>query len=161
MRVVRPDRRIVRQVDDAFVVVGKLQLKFGDEHAAALDAADGADGERHVLAGDEGAGRHEYALHTGARIGRAAHHLDRIAAAGIHHADAQPVGIGMLFGLDHARNDERRQELRLVLDALDLKPDHGELVHDLAERAIGVEMLLEPAEGEFHHGRRPLPSPHN
>ena len=157
LRVVRPDRRIVRQVDDAFVVVGKLQLEFGDEHAAALDAADGADGERHVLAGDKRARRHEHALHAGARIGRAAHHLDRIAAAGIHHADAQPVGIGVLFGLDHPRDDERRQELRLVLDALDLEPDHGELVDDLAQRAIGVEMLLEPAEGEFHHGRSTPP----
>ena len=155
LRVVRPDRRIVRQVDDAFVVVGNLQLEFGDQHAAALDAADGADGERHVLAGDEGAGRHEHALHAGARIGRAAHHLDRIAAAGIDHADAQPVGVGMLFGLDHARDDERRQELRLVLDALDLEPDHGELVDDLAERASVSRCSLSQPRVNFIMGEGP------
>ena len=40
--------------------------------------------------------------------------------------------------------------LRLVLDALDLEPDHGELVDDLVERRVGVEMLLQPGEGEFH-----------
>ena len=46
----------------------------------------------------------------------------------------EPIGIGMLLGVDHARDDERRELLRLVLDALDLEPDHGELVGDLAER---------------------------
>ena len=32
LRVVRTDRRIVRQVDDAFVVVGNLQLEIGRAH---------------------------------------------------------------------------------------------------------------------------------
>ena len=59
---------------------------------------------------------------------------------------------GCCFASNHARDDVRRQQRRLVLDALDLEPDHGELVDDLVERAIGVEMLLEPGEGEFHHG---------
>ena len=52
----------------------------------------------------------------------------------------------MLLRFDDARDDERRQQLGLVLDALDLEPDHGELVGELAERMIGVEMLLEPGE---------------
>ena len=147
LRIVRADRRIVRQFDDALVIVGDLQLEFGHQHAAALDAADGADLQRHVLAGDEGARRHEHALHAGARIRRAAHDLDRLAVAGIDHADAQPVGVGMLLRLDDARDDERREKLCLVLDALDFEPDHGELVGDLAERTIGVEVLLEPARG--------------
>ena len=106
LRVGRADRRIVRQVDDAVVVVGQLQLGFRDQHAAALDAADGADAERDVLAGNEGAGRREHALHAGARIGRAAHDLHRLAVAGVDHADAQPVGVRMLLGLDHARDRE-------------------------------------------------------
>ncbi len=134
------------------MIVGDLQLGFGHQHAAAFDVADLADAERDVLAGDEGARRREHAFHAGARIRRAAHDLDRLAVAGVDHADAQPVGIGMLLRLDDARDDERREQFRLVLDALDLEPDHGELVGDLAERVIGVEMLLEPGEGEFHHG---------
>ena len=40
--------------------------------------------------------------------------------------------------------------LAAVGDALDLEPDHGELVDDLVERLVGVEVLLEPGEGEFH-----------
>ena len=59
---------------------------------------------------------------------------------------------GMLLGLDHAGDDERRELFALVLDALDLKPDHGQLVGDVAERPIGLQMLLEPGESEFHHG---------
>src|SRR6185312_8502106 len=45
------DRRIGRQVDDAVVIVGELKLGLRHQHAAAFDAANGADGERDVLAG--------------------------------------------------------------------------------------------------------------
>src|SRR5450756_865701 len=56
----------------------------------------------------------------------------------------------MLLGRDHLGDGERRQRLRLVLDVLDLEPDHGELVGELFDRLVGVEMLLQPGEGEFH-----------
>src|SRR5258705_2630743 len=56
----------------------------------------------------------------------------------------------MLLGRDHPRDRERRQRLRLVLDMLDLKPDHGELVGELFQRLVGVEMFLQPGEREFH-----------
>ena len=145
------DRRIGRQFHDAVVIVGDLQLGRRAQHAAALDAADGADAERDVLAGNEGAGRREHAEHAGARIRRAAHDLHRRAAvAGVDHADAQAIGIRMLLGRDHARDGERRQRLRLVLEFLDLEPDHGELVGELLDRLVGVEMVLQPGEGEFH-----------
>ena len=152
LRVIGADRSIVGQLDDAVVVVGDSQLEFRHQHAAALDAADGADRERHILAGDVGARRHEHAHHAGAGVRCAADHLHRLAGADVDQADAQPVGVRMRLGLDHPGDDERRQRLALVLDALDFQPDHGELVGDLAERAVGVEMLLEPGEGEFHHG---------
>ncbi len=58
-----------------------------------------------------------------------------VAVAGIDHADAQPVGVGMLLGLDDPRDGERRKLLRLVLDVLDLEPDHGELVGELRRAA--------------------------
>src|SRR5690606_24659517 len=114
------------------------------------DAANGADAQRDVLGGNVGAGRREHAFEARARIGRAAHDLHRIAAAGIDHAHAQAVGIGMLLGGDHARDDEGRKLLGLVLQMFDLKPDHGELVGELFDRLVGVEMLFQPGEGEFH-----------
>ena len=103
-----------------------------------------------LLARNVGARRHEHAGHAGARIRRAADDLDRLAVAGVDHADAQPVGVGMLLRLDHVRDDIRREQLALVLDALDLEPDHRELGHDVVERRIGVEMFFQPGEGEFH-----------
>ena len=106
--------------------------------------------ERDVLAGNEGAGRREHALHAGARIGRAAHDLDRFAVADVDHADAQAIGVRMLLGRDHRGDHERLEQAGLVLDALDLEPDHGELVDDRGERLVGVEMLFQPGQGEFH-----------
>ena len=53
------------------------------------------------------------------------------------------------------------ERLGLVFDVLDLEPDHGELLDDLVERLVGVEMFLQPGEGEFHRGRlrASVPSP--
>ena len=62
----------------------------------------------------------------------------------------KPIRIGMLLGRNHPRDRERRKRLRLVLDMLDLKPDHGELVGELFQRLVGVEMFLQPGEREFH-----------
>ena len=151
LRVGRADRRIGRQFHDAVVIFRDLQFGRRAQHAAALDAADGADAERDVLAGNEGAGRREHADEAGPRIRRAAYDLHRRSTiAGVDHADPQPIRIGMLLGGNHARDRERRQRLRLVLDVLDLKPDHGELVGELFQRLVGVEMFLQPGEGEFH-----------
>jgi hypothetical protein len=49
-RVGLADRRIRGQIDDALVVVRDLELRGGAEHAAAFDAADGADAQRDLLA---------------------------------------------------------------------------------------------------------------
>ena len=51
------DGCIGRQLHDAVMVLGNLELGRRAQHAAALDAPDGADAERDVLAGNEGAGR--------------------------------------------------------------------------------------------------------
>ena len=151
LRVAGADRRVGRQFHDAVVIFRNLQFGRRAQHAAAFDAADGADAERDVLAGNEGAGRREHADQPRPRIRRAADHLHRRGAiAGIDHADPQAVGIGMLLGRNHARDREWRQRLGLVLDMLDLEPDHGELVGELFQRLVGVEMFLQPGEGEFH-----------
>ena len=132
------------------MIVRDLELRGRAQHAAALDAADGADAERDVLAGDVGAGRREHALHAGAGVGRAAHHLDRRARARVDHAHAQAIGVGVLLGGDHLGDAVGGERLRLVLHALDLEADAGERLDDLVERGVGVEVILEPGEGEFH-----------
>ena len=42
------------------------------------------------------------------------------------------------------------KRLGLVLDALDLEPDPRQRLDDLVERCPGVEVVLQPGEGEFH-----------
>jgi hypothetical protein len=105
--------------------------------------------ERHVGAGNVAAGRREDALHAGARVGRTAHDLEH-ARAGVDLADPQAVGVGMLHGLDHIAHDEALQGLGGVGDAFDLEPEHGEAVAHLFQRRSRIEMLLEPAQREFH-----------
>ena len=99
------DRRVVGQVDDAVVILGKLELGFGAEHAVELDAADDPLGERDLLAGDVGPDRREHAFHARPRVRRAADDLHRRASR-VDHADAQAVGVRMRRRLDHARDDE-------------------------------------------------------
>ena len=67
---------------------------------------------------------------------------------------------GMLLRLDHARDRERRERLRLVVDVLDFQSDHRELVGELFQRLVGVEMLLQPGEGELHVLSPPAGSRH-
>ncbi len=86
---------------NAVVVVGDLDLRAGNEHAAAFDVADFADAERDFLARNVGARRREHGFHAGAGVGRAADDLDRLSVADIDHADAQAVGVRMLFGREH------------------------------------------------------------
>ena len=114
-----------------------------------LDAADHAFGERDLLARDECADRREHAFHAGARVGRAADDLHRLAA-GVDHADAQAVGVRMLLRLDHPRDDEALIFGARVLDALDLETDARQRLDDLGQRGRRVEVILEPGEGEFH-----------
>ena len=85
-----------------------------------------------------------------ARVGRAADDLHRLAA-GVDHAQPQPVGVGVRLGLDHPRDDEALVLGARVLDALDLEADARQRVDDLGERRLGVEVVFEPGEGEFHH----------
>ena len=132
------------------MVVGDHQFRRRTQHAAALDTADGSDRKRDVLARNESSGGGENPLHAGARIRCTTNDLNRLAVADVDHAHAQPVSIGMLFRRDHRSDHERLEQICLVLDVLDLKPDHGEPVHDLGKRGVSVEMLPQPGQGEFH-----------
>ena len=94
-----------RQLDDAFVVVGKLELALRHQHAVGHDAAHRPRLERDLGAGNIAAGRREHADHAGLGIGRSAHHLDE-PGAGVDLAHTQAVGVGMGLGLEHAGDGE-------------------------------------------------------
>ncbi len=137
------------QLDDAVMGVGELHLALGEHHAVALDAADLADLDGGIDSGDVVAGGGHHHLDAGPRIGRAADDL-RLALGRQHLADLELVGVGVLLGFEHMAHGEGREPGCGVLDALDLEAEIGEREGDLVEARLGVEMLLEPGEREFH-----------
>ena len=69
--------------------------------------------------------------------------------------DPQAVGVRMLLCLDDARDAKGAELRRRIVDALDLEPDRRQLVGDLVERGLGVEVVLEPGQREFHDDSPP------
>ena len=103
---------------------GKLQLRRRAHHAVRHDAAHGLLLERDLRAGNVRAERGEHADQAGARVGRAAHDLEqRRALLDLDLDDLQLVGVGMLAGLDDARDAERAELVGRIVDALDLEAD--------------------------------------
>ena len=154
------DREAGRQLDDALAILGEAKLPARAQHTVRLHAANGARLQHQAAARNERAGRREDADHAGARVGRAAHHLD-LAGAGIDDAEAELVGVGMGLGLHDTRDAEGGQILGAVLDRFDLEAAHDQQGHDLVERGLGVEMGLEPGERRLHraaphHQRRQI-----
>ena len=131
------------------MIVAHAHLALRAQHARALDAPDHALLELDPGARNDEAGAGEHALHTGARVGRAAHHL-HLACAGIDDAHGELVGIGMLPGLDHVTHGERRQLGPAVEHVVDLEAERGQPVGDVVERGIGIEMAAEPRQRELH-----------
>jgi hypothetical protein len=156
-RIVEPERLgrraaylgVGRQLDDADVLVRQFELALRQQHAARLHTADLGSGEGEIAAGHMTAHGREHALHAGARIGRAAYHLHAVGS-GIHLAHAELVGVGVLLAFQHLRHFERRKRGGGIEHFLHFQPDAGQRVGDLAHARFGGEMILQPAEREFH-----------
>ncbi len=148
-RVRDADRSVVREFDDAFVIVAKLQFRRRAQHAVRLDAANDALGECQLLAGDIGSNRREHALHARPRIGRAADDL-LPARASVDDADFQPVGVRMGFRLDQGGDDEAFIFAARILDAFHFEANARQRIDDLSERCRCVEVVVKPGESEFH-----------
>ena len=143
------DGRLGGQFDDAVVVLAEAHLALGQQHAVADDAADFGLFERASQSGQVGAGGGEDGLHAGLRVGGAAHHLD-FAGAGLDAAHLEAVGVRMGCGLDDAGDGEITQAPGAVIHALDLEADHVQGLGDGRDGRVGLEVLLEPTEGELH-----------
>ena len=102
-------------------------------------------------AGNEGARRREHAYKPGARIGRAAHDLQRFRLPVSTVQQPQLVGIGMLLGGDHARDDEAASAAALSSRLSTSSPMLVSVSRDAsAASASVVEMILQPGERELH-----------
>ena len=142
--------KIAVEVDDSLMLVGQAELALRTQHAAALDTPDLRLLELHAGTWNDASRACEHALHAGTRVGRAAHHVEALAAADIDGADAEPVGVGVGPRLDHFANHEIRQRRGRIVDGVDLEPDHRQPPGDRLERGVGFEVLAKPGEGELH-----------
>ena len=137
------------QLDDAVVVLAQAHLALRQQHAVADDAADLGLFEDASRSGQIGAGRGEDGLHAGLRVGGAAHHLN-LAGAGLDAAHLEAVGVGVGPGLDDPGNGEILEAGGAGDHVLDLKADHAQGLGDGGDGCVGLQVLLEPTEGELH-----------
>ena len=152
------DRRILRQFDDAGVILAQRQFGRRHQHAPRRDAADRAFAQHRAGFRDMHAGWAEHPLHPGPRVGGAAHHL-HLGLAGVDDTDPEAVGVGMRLGRDDARHDKAGEPRSPVRDAFDVVAEHDEALGDGGDRRLGVEMGLEPREGRLHAAPPPERGP--
>ena len=131
------------------MLVRQLHLAFGRHHAKALDPADLAHADGRVDAWHVDAGFGDDHGDAFARIRRAADDLLGAFVRG-HLAHTQPVRVGVFFRAQHLADGKLGQGRAAVFDTLDLKAEIGQRVANLVHRCGGVEVILEPAEREFH-----------
>ena len=151
----RAHRRVVRQLDDAGMVVAEPHLARRQQHARAGHAADLAGLERDAGAGDEAARGREHGLHAGARVGRAAHHgHDAHRPSSTLQARSRSAFGCCTASTTWAMRNGASAAPR-SLDAFQLQADPGQGLGDHRHRGVGVEMRAQPGQGEFHRLRPP------
>ncbi len=115
----------------------------------AFDAADLAHADGRVDARNIGAGGGDHDGDARPRVRRAADDLGG-AVRGIDLTDLQLVGVGVLFGTDDLADGEPGKLCTRIFNPFDLEAEVGQRIGDLVQRGGGLEVRLEPAQGEFH-----------
>ena len=110
----RADRRVPGKLDDPGMILAQLEFARRAHHPAALDSADRRHLQGQIDARNVVARRSEHAEHSGARIGRSAHDLNRLASAGVDGQHLKLVRLRMLLRGQHLGDPERRQRLSRV-----------------------------------------------
>ncbi len=138
--------------EQARLVVAEAEFPAAAHHAVGLDVAQLSFLD-HNAAGQRGAGERQRHLVADLVVLRAADDLARGAAAVIHLADAEPVGVRVLHGFEDLRDDDLVGVDAAHFDALDLDAGEREQVAQLLDGHVReVEMGFEPGQGDFHAG---------
>ena len=137
------------KLDNAVVLVRQLQLALGRHHPVAFHAANFAHAQGHINARHIIARLAQHHRDSGPRIGCSADNL-LFALIRHHAAHAQPVGIGVLGGLQNLGDGERGQFRHRVDHLFDLKPKIGQRIEDLIQRRRRLKVIFQPRQGEFH-----------
>ena len=136
--------------EDPGVVGADRQLVLGEDHPLGLHAAQLGLAQARAV-GHDRAGLRDGDRLAGGDVGRAADDRRDVALADRDLADAQPVGIGVALGLEHAPDDEAIELAHaVVVQRLDLGAGHRQALLELAQRQPGVAMLAQPFERDEH-----------
>ena len=147
-------RRVGLELDDARMIVAELQFQRRTHHARRFDPPDPGLLEIEPGARNMAADGGEHAGQAGPRIVRPAHHLDLLRAI-VDQADLEFIGVGMGRHLRDFGHHETFKAGGAVMDAFELEPQRRQGVGHFAEGCLGVQMFLEPTEGEFHRASPP------
>ncbi len=138
------------ELEDALVIRPQSQLARRTEHAVRRDAADLAPLEFHPARQGGAHGGEGVALPR-LHVGRPAYDFERaVRAAGVHEAEAQPVGVGVGLDLDHPGDEHLRQVPVNRLDPFHRAAMGGEDLLQLGRVERPAEQRLQPAAGEVH-----------
>ena len=140
------DHGVLRQDHDALVVGADTELVLRADHAEGLHAADLGFLDLEIPGQDRADLGEQYLLACG-HVGRAAHHRQGFAAAGIHRGDMEMVGIRMRLAGQHAGHHdpgESAGNALLLLHAIDFDADRGHRVRHLLGREVTLQILFEP-----------------
>ena len=135
---------------DPVVIGADRDLVLGEDHPVGFDATELGLAERRPVGHHRAGLRDRDGLARG-DVRRAAHDLLRRAAADVDQAHAEPVGVRMLVGLEHAADDEVIERGHaVVVDRLDLGPGHRQAVGERVCVERWVDVLAEPLERNAH-----------
>ena len=95
------------------------------------------------------AGQRQRHLASNLKIRRTADDLPH-ALAVVHLAERQAVGVRVLLLLQHLGDHDVFESAGHLLHALDLEPNHGQLLGEFLGRRVEVDVLLQPVVGNFH-----------
>jgi hypothetical protein len=142
------NRRIGRQFHQAVVAFTDLQLGLGAQHAVGLDAPQLGFLDLEV-AWQLGADHGERDLQARAHVGCTAYHLEGLRAIA-DLANAQLVGVRVLFGAQHLAHDHTGEFTGGRRNAIDLKTGHRQTSNQLVAIYLRAYPATQPLFTEFH-----------
>ena len=137
--------RLGWQDEKALGVLGEFQFLGAAHHAFAFDAAEFA-GFDFEIAGEDGAGEGEGDFVADFVVFRAADDLARVGGAVVDLANAEAVGVRVLFGGEDFGDDDFVDVSALLVDAGDFEAGAAEEGFEVAGRERAVDEVLEPVE---------------
>ena len=148
----RADHGVRRKDHDSLVALADAEFVLGADHTEGLHAADLGFLDLEIT-GQHRAELGEEDLLAGGHVGRAAHHGQRLARAGIHGGDVEMVGVRVRLAgqhLGHHDPGESARDLFLLLHAVDFDADRGHRVRHFLRGQVALQILLEPIVTELH-----------